>query len=173
MARYILASDATNPETEFFKADGTWAVPPSGGGAAPVGTKLTDFTALTGANVAANDIIEIVDVSDTTMAASGTNKKMTMAELRLFLSNPAALYNASIASQGPGFATDTYVTGSGIVDSGHQAPVQDDLPVPDLLVEDGCRHGHAHRHRPVRDGGHDCRRSAGDDDVHRRYERRR
>jgi hypothetical protein len=52
-----------------------------GGGGTPVGTKMTALTALTGAGAATDDIIEVVDISDTTMAASGTNKKMTLAEL--------------------------------------------------------------------------------------------
>lgn len=43
-------------------------------------SKITDLTALTGANAATTDLISIVDVSDTTMAASGTNKSITRAE---------------------------------------------------------------------------------------------
>lgn len=43
--------------------------------------KITGHTAITAADVdPANDVIEIVDISDTTDAASGTNKKMTVAE---------------------------------------------------------------------------------------------
>lgn len=37
-------------------------------------SKISDLSSLT--SVAADDLIEIVDVSDTSMAASGTNKKM-------------------------------------------------------------------------------------------------
>lgn len=44
-------------------------------------TKTTDLSALTGANSADNDVVPVVDVSDTSMAASGTTKKMTIAEL--------------------------------------------------------------------------------------------
>lgn len=44
-------------------------------------TKITDLGALTGANAADGDSVPVVDVSDTSMAASGTTKKMTMAEL--------------------------------------------------------------------------------------------
>lgn len=48
--------------------------------------KITGHTAITAAQVdTANDVIEIVDVSDTTDAASGTNKKMTGAELKKFI----------------------------------------------------------------------------------------
>lgn len=50
--------------------------------------KTTDHTAITAAQVdTANDLFEIVDVSDTTDSASGTNKKMTVKEA-------TALFNA-------------------------------------------------------------------------------
>ena len=48
-------------------------------------TKISALTALTGANVADGDLFPVVDVSDTSMAASGTNKKMTRVELRTAL----------------------------------------------------------------------------------------
>lgn len=41
-------------------------------------TKLEGLDALAAGGQAAGDLIELVDVSDTTMAATGTNKKMTM-----------------------------------------------------------------------------------------------
>jgi len=44
-----------------------------------VNAKITDLTALTA--VADNDLMEIVDVSDTTMSSTGTNKKITKANL--------------------------------------------------------------------------------------------
>ena len=62
---------------------GTITVAATGG--VPVGTKLTALTALTGTAIAGPDIFEVVDVSDTTMAASGTNKKMTLDELGIAL----------------------------------------------------------------------------------------
>lgn len=43
-------------------------------------TKISALTALTGADLAAGDLDVVVDVSDTTMAASGTDKKITQAE---------------------------------------------------------------------------------------------
>lgn len=46
-------------------------------------TKITDLTAITGANTASGDVFVVVDVSDTSMAGSGTNKKITRAELAL------------------------------------------------------------------------------------------
>lgn len=61
----------------------TWLEIPTGG--TPTGTKLTDLTALTGANAAATDVLEVVDISDTTMDASGTNKKMTLTEVINFI----------------------------------------------------------------------------------------
>ena len=44
-------------------------------------TKITDLTALTGATLALLDKFVVVDVSDTTMAASGTDKGMVSTEL--------------------------------------------------------------------------------------------
>lgn len=44
-------------------------------------TKVTDLTSITGANTATGDQFLVVDVSDTTMAASGTDKKITRAQL--------------------------------------------------------------------------------------------
>ncbi len=43
-------------------------------------TKISAFTLLTGANLADNDLVDVVDVSDTSMAATGTNKKQTVLE---------------------------------------------------------------------------------------------
>lgn len=54
-------------------------------------TKITDLTALTGANSASTDLAVVVDVSDSTMAASGTDKKMTLAELAAGLATHGAL----------------------------------------------------------------------------------
>lgn len=42
--------------------------------------KITDLAALTGAGTASGDEIVIVDVSDTSMAATGTDKNQTIAE---------------------------------------------------------------------------------------------
>lgn len=44
-------------------------------------TKITDLAALTGAGTAAGDLFVVVDVSDATMAASGTDKKITRTEM--------------------------------------------------------------------------------------------
>jgi hypothetical protein len=76
-------------------------------------TKITDLTAITGANLATGDELVVVDISDTTMAASGTNKSTTLADIKTHLGLPAAVYNASVTAQA-GFSSDTYLTGSNI-----------------------------------------------------------
>lgn len=58
---------------------------PTGPAGVSTGTKLSALASITGAILATLDLIEVVDVSDTTMAASGTNKKITMAELITYL----------------------------------------------------------------------------------------
>jgi hypothetical protein len=47
-------------------------------------TKITGLTALTGANSASDDLLTLVDVSDTTMDAAGTNKSITRQELQTY-----------------------------------------------------------------------------------------
>jgi hypothetical protein len=47
-------------------------------------TKITGLTALTGANSAPDDLLTLVDVSDTTMDAAGTNKSITRQELQTY-----------------------------------------------------------------------------------------
>jgi hypothetical protein len=46
-----------------------------------VAGEISSLTALTGANTAAGDLFEVVDVSDTTLAATGTNKKITRTDM--------------------------------------------------------------------------------------------
>jgi hypothetical protein len=46
-------------------------------------TRITGYGAQTGAGTATGDLFETVDVSDTSMAATGTNKQITLAELIL------------------------------------------------------------------------------------------
>lgn len=53
--------------------------------------RITDHTALTGGNTASTDLIEIIDVSDTTDAATGTNKKQTIAEHAIAIATHGAL----------------------------------------------------------------------------------
>jgi len=44
--------------------------------------KISQLNSLTGANTASGDLVTIVDIDDTTMGASGTNKKMTLTEFQ-------------------------------------------------------------------------------------------
>jgi hypothetical protein len=44
--------------------------------------KISQLNSLTGANTASGDLVTVVDISDTTMGASGTNKKMTLTEFQ-------------------------------------------------------------------------------------------
>jgi len=48
-------------------------------------TKITALTALTGASVTTTDPLPIVDVNDTSMAPSGTTKKIAVSELAIGL----------------------------------------------------------------------------------------
>jgi hypothetical protein len=43
--------------------------------------KISELTLITGGNLSTLDLVEVVDVSDTTMAATGTNKRTTLASL--------------------------------------------------------------------------------------------
>lgn len=56
-----------------------------------VDKKISDYAALAGASLAVGDLFEAVDVSDTSMAASGTNKEMTAEGLAVGLANLGAL----------------------------------------------------------------------------------
>jgi len=72
-------------------------------------TKITALTALTAADPA-NDVIPIVDVSDTTMAASGTTKKISVNNI-LGASGTATLASATITGAAT-VGTTLGVTGS-------------------------------------------------------------
>lgn len=54
-------------------------------------TKISAYTAITGANTATGDLFEIVDVSDTSFGAGGTNKSITRDELKKGLAPRGAL----------------------------------------------------------------------------------
>jgi hypothetical protein len=56
-----------------------------GGGGGGGGTKLSALTAIAGGSLNASDLVEVVDVSDTAMAGSGTNKKTTLGDLSTFI----------------------------------------------------------------------------------------
>jgi hypothetical protein len=68
--------------------------------------KISQLTSLTGANTASGDLVTIVDISDTTMGASGTNKKMTLTE-----------FQASPVSAGTANGV-TYLNGSKVATAG-------------------------------------------------------
>ena len=49
--------------------------------------KITQLTELTSGNIASNDLLVMVDVSDTTMAPSGTNKKGQVSSISTFFAS--------------------------------------------------------------------------------------
>lgn len=67
-------------------------------------TKTSAFTALAGASLARGDLFGTVDISDTTMAASGTNKKLTFDELAGAIS-PFACCGRLTTESGVGVST--------------------------------------------------------------------
>jgi hypothetical protein len=69
---------------------------------------------ITGPNIVGSDLMMLVDVSDTTMAATGTNKKTTMSDVLDYVNAGIGTFNASVANQGAGFASDTYLVGSAL-----------------------------------------------------------
>lgn len=80
----VLPADPTNPLEAATKA----YVDASSGGGGGTGVKLSALTVLTGAGAATGDQMEVLDVSDTTdtnAGAAGANKRMTLAELVIFL----------------------------------------------------------------------------------------
>jgi hypothetical protein len=79
--------------------------------------KISGLTALTGANTATGDLLEIVDVSDTTMAATGTNKKITRDEMKTAL----LVAPGPIGGTTPGAGTFTTLTSTGNVGIGGAA----------------------------------------------------
>lgn len=82
-------------------------------------TKITDLAALSGANAATGDLLPVVDVSDTSMAASGTDKKLTLDGLREWFDQPVALVH-TCGTIGQSIAAGTYwwVDGSSAIASG-------------------------------------------------------
>lgn len=109
--------------------------------------KISQLTALLGANTASGDLVTIVDISDTTMGASGTNKKMTLAEFQaspvsagtangvLYLngtkvpSSGSALTfdGTNLATTGTASATKLIPTGGGATGNGMYLPAANAL----------------------------------------------
>lgn len=75
-------------------------------------TKTSALAALTGANLAATDLAMVVDVSDTSMAASGTNVKMTIAEFFTSRTHTGLLTLTGAANTGIVASTGYSLTGS-------------------------------------------------------------
>lgn len=63
-------------------------------------TKISDLTAIAGASLASTDLTVVVDVSDTTMAASGTDKKTTVADLATAVASVGALASSAAVAAG-------------------------------------------------------------------------
>src|SRR5688500_6060251 len=66
--------------------------------------KISDLSALT--SLTTGDLLPLVDVSDTTMAASGTDKKVTLETLRAFM-GPYVLAQSAVAASHTGNTTET------------------------------------------------------------------
>jgi hypothetical protein len=77
--------------------------------------KVSALTALSGVNIADGDLFPMVDLSDTTMAASGTDKSTTANDIATAVKARALVAAASVSTPGAGFAADTYLAGSGLL----------------------------------------------------------
>lgn len=75
--------------------------------------RIPDFPSITGANLADGDLLPVVDVSDTTDHATGSDAKATVLDVAYAAGQRIALYNAAVAQQTWG-AVDKYLTGSSI-----------------------------------------------------------
>lgn len=69
-----------------------------------VARRVSEHTALTDADLATTDLVEVIDVSDPTDAASGTNKRMTLAE---FVAGLIALGSLATDTELSTHASDT------------------------------------------------------------------
>lgn len=67
----------------------------------------TKFSALTG-------VSSVAGTNEFGLNEAGTSKKASAAQIAAFVKSVSGVYNASVASQGAGFASDTYLTGSEI-----------------------------------------------------------
>lgn len=81
----------------------------SGGGG--TGLKLSELAVLSATQIASGDKVSLLDISDPTMAVSGTNKTSEVGEL---IKRFGPVVNTSVANQ-TGFAADTYLTGSNVL----------------------------------------------------------
>lgn len=77
--------------------------------------KISQMPSLTASELAAGDLLAVVDVSDVTQASSGTNKKITALELKNFINESTAsvssfTWNSATASPGAAINTGSVVT---------------------------------------------------------------
>jgi hypothetical protein len=125
--------------------------------------RITELTALDGDDVADNDVLAIVDVSDTTMAASGTTKKITVAELvtdsaltnKFWPNSSTALTGANLANTDRLAVLDVgtpdvpkYITADELAQgsqfSGRYKPLANDrlwVPAQTFAIISGCAFG--------------------------------
>jgi len=75
-------------------------------------SSIPSLGALTGANSASADLTNVVDVSDTTAAAAGTDKKMTLAELATGLITHGSLATETYAKNAAGLWLASQPTGA-------------------------------------------------------------
>lgn len=77
--------------------------------------KISQMPAITAAELAASDLLAVVDVSDVSQASSGSNKKITALELKNFINESTAsvssfTWNSATASPGAAINTGSVVT---------------------------------------------------------------
>jgi hypothetical protein len=89
-------------------------------------SKITAYTALT-TGFSTSDVLPIVDVSDTSMAASGTTKKITVANLAEALDNDTDTNIAGLGAQASG-------TVGQVADAGHVHPAPTWVPADNGLL---------------------------------------
>lgn len=63
-------------------------------------TKISDLTAITGASLASGDLTVVVDVSDTSMASTGTDKKTTIADIATAVGSAGGLATTAAVAAG-------------------------------------------------------------------------
>ena len=92
-------------------------------------TKITALTELTDTNIAIGDLIPIVDISDTSQAASGTTKKVTITSL-------ATAVASAFSGDSPTFVNLTTTGTTTLGDSGDATTVNGTLGVTGNLTVD-------------------------------------
>ena len=93
-------------------------------------TKITALTELTDTNIAIGDLIPIVDISDTSQAASGTTKKVTITSL-------ASAVATAFSGDSPTFVNLTTTGTTTLGDSGDATTVNGTLGVTGVTTLTG------------------------------------